>query len=67
MAQTISEKKVDPFDRSLCFFALWERGFREVALVECMDAARVMAAMRMANDRRREKQHELESTETKQA
>jgi hypothetical protein len=55
MATTIREQKADPYDRSLCFVVLWERGFRAAALNECMDAARTMATMRTANEKRKEK------------
>lgn len=53
MANYLCSLKIDVDDQSLCFVALWDRGFREQALRECMDPARCMARIRQTNNERR--------------
>lgn len=48
MADCLRKREVDLDDRSLCFMVLWERFGAPVS--DCMDAARVMARIRRANE-----------------
>lgn len=52
MAKHLRSLQIDLDDEKLCFVALWERGWRDNALRECMDAARTMARIRQTNDER---------------
>lgn len=53
MANYLCQLRINLDDESLCFIALWERGFRDEALRDCMNAARVMARIRQTNEERR--------------
>lgn len=53
MANYLLTLNINLDDRSLCFVALWDRGFRGPVLNECMDPAIMMAVIRMTNDLRR--------------
>lgn len=50
MADCLCRHQIDLDDRSLCFMVLWERFGAPVR--DCMDAARTMARIRLANEGR---------------
>lgn len=52
MAATLRRLRADPYDRSLCWYLLWEHGYREAALNLCLDAARTMTTIRTRNEQR---------------